>query len=115
MIVGNPHNYVDLWALKTTLCVVQTLGTAILQTYGYNHEHWWRFAPIGFLIFFIVVMNGVTAVALRVLSGGFAASSGGMSVVHCISASRCVLTPLLTDAFVCLLTCPRSTNFIMLQ
>ena len=68
-----------------TLCVMQTLGTAILQTYGYNHEHWWRFAPIGFLIFFIVVMNGVTAVALRVLSGTPAVTFGQMSAVHFIS------------------------------
>ena len=51
-------------------CTPQTLGTTVLETYGYNHEHWWRFAPVGFLIFFIIVMNGVTAVALRLLSGG---------------------------------------------
>ena len=48
---------------------MQSLGKAVLSTYGYDHAHWWRFAPIGFLVFFIVVMNGVTAVALRLLSG----------------------------------------------
>jgi len=47
----------------------QSLGKTVLRTYGYDHEYWWRFAPIGCLIFFIVVMNGITAVALRILSG----------------------------------------------
>jgi len=55
---------------------LQSLGKTVLSTYGYDHEYWWRFAPIGFLIFFIVIMNGVTAVALRILSGANVYGSG---------------------------------------
>ena len=53
----------------TASAAVQSLGKSVLSTYGYDHAYWWRFAPIGFLIFFIIVMNGITAVALRILSG----------------------------------------------
>ena len=57
------------WAIPDPQNPAQTLGIAVLQTYGYDHAHWWRFAPIGILCGYIVLMNGVIAVALRLLSG----------------------------------------------
>ena len=57
------------WAIPDPQNPAQTLGVAVLQTYGYNHAHWWRFAPIGVLCGYIVLMNAVIAVALRFLSG----------------------------------------------
>ena len=57
------------WAIPDPQNPAQTLGVAVLQTYGYDHAHWWRFAPIGILCGYIILMNVIIALALRFLSG----------------------------------------------
>ena len=57
------------WAIPDPQNPAQTLGVSVLQTYGYDHAHWWRFAPIGILCAYIILMNAVIAIALRLLSG----------------------------------------------
>ena len=60
------------WAIPDPQNPSKTLGAAVLQTYGYDHAHWWRFAPIGILCGYIILLNVIIALALRFLSGAHA-------------------------------------------
>jgi len=85
------------WAIPDPQNPAQTLGVAVLQTYGYDHAHWWRFAPIGILCGYIILMNVIIALALRFLSGAYAfprekLRAAALARAHCV-VSSCVHNP----------------------